>query len=238
MVLVPTRSRPHNMRPIIDAWWETGAFEVAQLRFIVDKDDAVYDEYCAIGDNHAEVVLHEVDHWEQLVPKLNRAAVELAVRGDFQNIAFMGDDHLPRTKRWAHQLIDQHMVGGEGKGWFQWGRDGLQDGRLPTWWSVDRRWVMALGKMVPGNMLHLYCDNAMKTLAQAAAVDHYNPDILIEHRHPIAKDGSGNPKALSDPQYRRVNSSKQYQLDQRCFATWVQQGLARDVSLLQDALGG
>lgn len=233
LVLVPTRTRPQNVRPIIDAWWSTGAFEVAQLRFVIDKDDAEYPRYAKVLDEHQECVAHEVAEWQPLVPKLNQAARELAVRGDFSFIAFMGDDHLPRTHQWAHELIEQHLVSDHGKRrWFQWGRDGLQDNRLPTWWSVDRNWIMALGKMVPAPVEHLYCDNAMYALAKAADLDHYNEDILVEHMHPFAQKG------LVDSQYRRVNAESQYHRDGLAFETWMRDGLARDVSLLRETAGG
>lgn len=233
MVLVPTRSRPHNLRSIIDAWWSTGAFEVAQLRFIVDADDAVLDQYRGILDQTPEAVMDLQPRWQQLVPKLNEASVRLAEEGDYDFFAFMGDDHLPRTRLWAHRLIERHLTTHvTGQNWFQYGRDGFQDRNLPTWWSVDRRWIKTLGLMVPGKMEHLYCDNAVKSLAVSAGVEHYNPDIFIEHMHPVAGKASG------DSQYMRVNSSAQYDRDQMAFAHWLEHEQDRDAKLLEDAARG
>ncbi len=233
MVIVPTRSRPQNIGRIVSAWWATGAFEVAQLRFVIDRDDAEFPRYIEVLGHLSECVYQIAREWQPLVPKLNETAAELAVRGDYGAFAFMGDDHLPRTPRWAHMLIENHLITQHGKKrLFQYGRDGYQDEKLPTWWSVDRDWIMALGKMVPAPVEHLYCDNAMIELARAAGVCHYNPDILVEHMHPVAKKGQ------VDPQYARVNSGTQYRRDGLAFETWMKTGLSQAVTLIRDVAGG
>lgn len=225
IVLVPTRTRPYNVTRIVDAWWGTGAFEVAQLRFIIDEDDASYGAYRRLLDHLPEVTFHTAAEWQPLVPKLNGAALRVAEQGQFDNIAFMGDDHVPRTERWAHLLVERHKP----DIWFQWGRDGIQDDKLSTWWSVKAEWVRTLGKMVPGDVEHLYCDNAVMALGNEAGLSRYNHDILIEHMHPLAG------KAMKDAQYLRVNSEMQYHRDSSAFSAWRRSGLASDATLLRDA---
>lgn len=221
-VLVPTRSRPQNVAPMIEAWFKTGAWGVAELVFILDADDDRIDDYLAeIGKNLAvqRVIAPE---WQPLVPKLNRVARKAAE--EYQVVAFMGDDHLPRTELWANRLLTGHMLGRGGM--ITYGRDGFQDERLPTWWSMHSEVIRKLGRMVPAPVQHLYCDNAVKLLGERAGVLRYDKEILIEHMHPVVGKGK------MDAQYERVNRKQQYARDQALFEGWVRDGLTADVSLL------
>jgi hypothetical protein len=225
-VLVPTRSRPHNVLPIIEAWSETGAFGVADLIFIIDRDDPKIGEYVDVIGQYPQVQRMFAQEWEPLVPKLNRVAVRAAI--DYSAVAFMGDDHVPRTEMWAHKLIEDHQVRGAR---IVYGRDGLQDMKLCTWWSMDSRIICALGKMVPADVQHMYCDNAVMLLGRKIGSLGYDGRILIEHMHPLAD------KAPSDEQYERVNRREQYERDEVAFRAWVSDGLARDATLLADIWG-
>ncbi len=224
-VLIPTRSRPHNIEPILRAWAETGAYGAAEPIFVIDQDDARFDDYLRVVQRPGVSYLLP-DVWEPLVPKLNKAARQMSARLPF--LAFMGDDHIPRTPMWAHKLIEEHVVRRAG---IVYGKDGIQDERLCTWWSMDSRIVHKLGRMVPAKVQHMYCDNAVMLLGQKAQMIHYRPDVLIEHMHPLVG------KAANDPQYERVNRREQYERDEAQFRTWVDTGLARDATLLADTWG-
>lgn len=227
VVLVPTRSRPHNLKAITEAWWKTGAFDVARLVFIADADDLQIDAYHAEVASPAELVV--LPEWMPLVPKLNHQALEVAQESPAGTpIVFMGDDHLPRTERWAHMLAENHALRPE---LIWYGRDGFQDSNLPTWWSMDSRAVLALGRMVPAPVQHLYCDNVVLELGKAAHSIGYDERILIEHMHPVVG------KAPSDEQYARVNRPEQYDRDRAAFQSWTRGALALDASILA-GLGG
>lgn len=223
-VLVPTRSRPHNVAPIVEAWNLTGAFGVADLIFVVDADDDVLSEYQAEFANAVQVQRVVAPKWQPLVPKLNRVAIK-AAEDEYKVVAFMGDDHLPRTQLWASKLVTYHQTKRAG---IVYGRDGLQDQRLPTWWSMDSRIIRLLGRMVPAEVQHMYCDNAVKLLGMKAGLLYYAGDLLVEHMHPIAG------KAPMDAQYERVNRRQQYARDEAVFRSWVIDGLDRDAKILAD----
>jgi hypothetical protein len=232
-VIVPTRSRPGSIGGILEAWESTDAFDVASLWFVVDSDDMQIDHYRACiptvaGSRHGAnmIVLPE---WMPLVPKLNFVASEFAAEGEFPYIAFMGDDHLPRTNKWAHRLIHDHH---RNPGWIWYGQDGFQNQNLPTWWSMDAEIVRRLGKMVPAPVQHLYCDNAVKTLGMAAGCLGYDETIMVEHMHPVVGKGK------MDAQYERVNRAQQYQTDGDLFRSWVADGLERDAKILRNGVGG
>lgn len=231
-VVVPTRSRPHNIQAILEAWEDTDAFGYASLWFAVDADDMLIDQYQAAlrgwrpampGWPGAQMIT--LPEWMPLVPKLNFVASGFARDGDHRYIAFMGDDHIPRTCGWARKLIEDH---GRNPNWIWYGRDGFQDQNLPTWWSMDAEIVRRLdGRMVPAPVQHLYCDNAVKALGTAAGCLGYDETVLVEHMHPFFG------KAKVDDQYVRVNRTQQYERDGQLFRSWVADGLERDAKLLR-----
>jgi hypothetical protein len=200
---------------------------VADLIFIVDADDPKLSEYLAAVAPFLQVQRIVARTWEPLVPKLNRVAVKAAK--EYEAVAFMGDDHIPRTPRWADYLIDRHQK--SDRAGIVYGLDGFQDKKLPTWWSMHSAVIQRLGRMVPADVQHLYCDNAVKMLGEEAGCLYWDPDILIEHMHPIANKGK------LDAQYERVNRKQQYTRDEAAFRAWVQTGLARDATLLADIWG-
>lgn len=226
VVLVPTRSRPQNVAPIFRAWEATGAREVADLYFIVDMDDMAFKDYEAAIRPAGWAHFVVMPEWKPLVPKLNRTAT---VFTEHRAIAFMGDDHLPRTQMWAHMLIEDHVRADGPR--IVYGQDGFQDRRLPTWWSMDSRIVRALGQMVPSGVQHLFCDNAVKELGERSNTLFYDERILIEHMHPFAG------KARPDAQYARVNRGQQYESDGDAFRTWLAGGADQDATLVRNVGG-
>jgi len=229
LVLVPTRSRPHNVEPIVKAWWETGAFGFADLLFVADADDMQIDGYSKLVGSQAGAMIQILPEWMPLVPKLNFTAVEIAQGGQYRNIAFMGDDHIPRTRGWASNLIMDHH---KNQNWIWYGRDGFQDQNKPTWWSMDAEIIRRLGRMVPAPVQHLYCDDAIKVLGEKAGCLGYDETIMVEHMHPIVGKG------LMDEQYARVNRLQQYERDEALFRSWVADGLERDAKILRNGVGG
>lgn len=226
LVIVPSRGRPESVARVVEAWAATGAFvpDVA-LTFVIDADDpeaARYEAAFAAVDlpdpaERGPVSLVGADRWRPLVPKLDLAAATWADR--HFAVAFMGDDHLPRTPGWAAHYVQALRELGTG---IVYGDDGIQGERLPTQWAMTADIVRTLVRMVPAPVEHLYCDNAIRDLGQAADCLRYLPDVLIEHMHPVAG------KAPMDAGYARVNRRQQYQADRIRYETWRAVRLAAD----------
>lgn len=226
-VVIPTRSRPHNMAPLLNEWHNTDAFDVADLVIAVDADDMLIDQYHSALLGLRGVTVYVLPEWQPMVPKLNRVALDLTEK--YPVVAFAGDDHLPRTNKWAHLLVQDHY--GTRKPQIVYGRDGHQDERLPTWWSMDSRIIRALGRMVPAPVQHLYCDNSVLQLGKAANCLLYDSRIELEHMHPFF--GKSQP----DAQYTRVNRPQQYDRDGSMFRSWMELALEDDASLVR-SIGG
>lgn len=238
IIVVPTRSRPQNVERVVKAWWDTHAFKQgAELHFVVDGDDPALPQYVraldemrdqlAYSDRALTYSVH--GHWRPLVPKLNAAVADLLLWSPFA-IGFAGDDHLPRTIGWAARYIEALREPGAG---IVHGHDGYRPDDLPTEWAIRSDILRALGRMVPANVEHLYCDDSVRDLGKAAGCIRQLPDVLIEHMHPVAG------KAEADEQYDRVNGRDQYRTDRRAYREWRDRGgLAADVAIIRDLRKG
>jgi hypothetical protein len=234
LIIVPTRFRPQNVAKVVRAWEATGAFEDgAELLFAIDADDPAHYEYAST------IMLHRTlgfpikrstsTRWKPMVHKLNGVASAYVdqpehPRQTYFAIGFAGDDHLPRTDGWANEYLETLIEMGTGVVSCS---DGYRTDDLPTQWAMTSDIVRALGRMVPANVEHLYCDDAVRDLARAVNRYVYRDSVLIEHMHPVAK------KADRDGQYDRVNSRDQFARDRGEYLLW--RDGASNRSLIRDA---
>jgi hypothetical protein len=204
IVLVPTRGRPENIVELLQAFKDTNA--EANLVIVCDEDDPKLEEYKATGANG----LVYPREGKGMAKPLNKAANELAYRYDF--LAFMGDDHRPRTQGWDIAIQEELSKLGTG---LAYGNDLIQGAGLPTAVFMTADIVRTLGGMVPPNMIHLYLDNFWLELGRDLNAIAYREDVIIEHLHPIAG------KAQWDEQYREVNAQEVYSADAIAFKQYM-----------------
>jgi hypothetical protein len=232
LVIVPSRGRPDSLERVAAAWNATGAFqESAGLIFAVDADDPRLPGYRAALDRLAgrdrPVNLMGCGPWQPMVPKLNAAAVLLAEQGHFA-LAFMGDDHLPRTTGWAGLYLEALRKLGTG---VVYGNDLLQGERLCTEWAMTSDIVRTLGRMVPAPVEHMYCDNSVMDLASRVGCLRYLPHVVVEHCHPLAG------KADWDVGYARVNRAEQFHRDEAAYHRWADHDRGLDVAVVKALRG-
>lgn len=237
LMIVPTRSRPHAIEPVVTAWLDTGGFLAADLLFAVDRDDPAYEDYFIAIEQQADravhfdgsILVHTLPQHQSLVPKLDSvAAFHAEYMPKVEALGFAGDDHLPRTKGWSQRYVAELRRLGTG---IIYPDDGYQHDRLSTTWAMTVDIVRALDRMVPAPVEHLYCDNAVMDLGNEVNCLTYLPDVLFEHMHPAAN------KARLDAQYQRVNSREQYRKDFPAYRAWRRgDGMARDVGLVRDLI--
>lgn len=222
-MIVPSRGRPSSVQAMAAAWHATGTVLNAALIWVIDRDDPEYDGYVDELIAHPWMRFAVLPVWKPMVPKLNEAATLFA--DEYDIVGFMGDDHQPRTYRW--DLHIETAVGINTR--IVYGRDGFQDAKLPTWWAMSSNIVKSLDRMVPADVAHLYCDNAVKALGEESGTLVYRDDIFIEHMHPVAG------KAAMDAGYLRVNRAQQYERDANQYSRWVKGGgLASDVARVRE----
>lgn len=216
-VLVPTRERPEHALALANQFALTCGAPGTRLIFIVDDSDPSLDAYLSLSSDRTAVRVYAADDRSGMVAPLNTAAVSLT--GDPQAspyaVAFMGDDHRPRTPSWDRQLLDALAEPDCG---IVYGNDLVHGAGLPTSVAMRSSIVRAVGYMAPPCLRHLYVDNAWLEWGRRAACLKYLPDVIIEHMHPLVN------KAPSDRGYEWVNSqaSRDHQAwmayleDERC----------------------
>jgi hypothetical protein len=225
VVIVPSRGRPAAVEELIQQFRETCTADT-EMFVAVDMDDPGLERY-------AELVLPAERTFlvQQLsgtmVTALNVGAC--AATRAAAAIGFMGDDHRPQTVGWDRAYVDALRDLGTG---IVYGDDLFQRHRLPTQCAMTADIVQALGYMAPPALTHLYVDNFWLSIGEQAQCIRYLPDVVIEHRHPVAG------KAAWDEGYRRVNDGVMYAKDSSAFAEYCHEGLAVDVAKVRALRAG
>jgi hypothetical protein len=237
LMIVPSRGRPENVRALLEAWAET-ATGAADIVVALDADDPEWSSYKRLGWSVTGwpwggvlPMRYTMPERQRLGATLNHVTLRMIWHWSdphpYRMVGFMGDDHRPRTKGWDRLMVDALDDMGTG---LVYGNDLFQQSNLPTQWAMTSDIVRGLGYMVPGGLVHLYIDNALKELTERAGCLRYLPDVVIEHLHPSAG------KAELDDSYRETNSEAQFEADKHRFEDWQRFGLDADVARLQELI--
>ncbi|MFJ4785137.1 glycosyltransferase family A protein [Streptomyces sp. NPDC088794] len=229
LVIIPTRGRPGAIPEIMQAWDDTGA--TADVLFCVDKDDPELAAYKAQAKVYADDARVRFVYWarKRLVGTLNQAAVKNA--GDYQFLAFLGDDHRPRpgAMPWDER-IRICLSGGPG---IVYGNDLLQGEAMATAVAMTSDIVQTLGYMAPPAMVHLCVDLVWLDWGRGMGRITYLDDMVIEHLHPAAG------KAELDAGYEEANSEQQVSADSAAYYDYRDNGgLQADLDKLRALIGG
>lgn len=178
-IICPSRGRPQNLRRL---WEEGERLDPGSFRLHTYIDD---DDLCMPG--YFDLHVGEIDGLMvtgsriRLVPAYNALACEVLEQYEGVTcIAFMGDDHVPRTEGWATILEEACMPMG-----VSYGDDTIMASGLPTAAFMDAEIVRRLGYMAPPKLIHMYGDNFWRLVGEDLGKLVYRPDVVIEHVHPL-----------------------------------------------------
>jgi hypothetical protein len=223
-MIVPTRGRPDNLRQLWAAWRATSS-SYSLLVAVIDTDDPEHDNYWRVRDE-----IGDDPHFKmvagprlRLGPTLDLAAREAADRSFA--VGFLGDDHRPRTDGWDTAYLAELRRLDTG---IVYGDDLIQHEALPTQVAMTSDIIRATGHMVPPGAIHMYLDNAWKSLGEALGALSYLPQVVVEHCHPIAGT------AEWDAGYREVNDGAVYDFDKAVFEQWQSIDLPRWVQQIKE----
>lgn len=205
-IVVPSRGRPHNARALATQFHMTRYNPTTLLVVAVDDDDPTLPEY----EEQAASGLYKlrVGPPLRIGGTLNLVVPEEAEEADY--VGFMGDDHRPRTTAWDQLYINNLRDMGTG---VVYGNDLIQGPSLPTQCAMTSNIVRATGHFVPEGMLHLWLDNAWKSIGEATKIRYLN-DVIIEHMHPLVG------KADWDESYQRNNADEVFSADKAVYEHW------------------
>jgi hypothetical protein len=205
IVLIPTRGRPDNAVALEQAFVDTNT--KAARFYIVDFNDETRSEYSWKLPVESVIMIH--NETGGMAYPLNYIARQFI--GEFDNFAFMGDDHRPRTANWDEKFVEELYTGSD----IVYGNDLFQGSALPTAVAMSAQIVEHLRGMVPDTQRHLYLDNFWLKLGQDLGKIKYLPDVIIEHCHAF------NGKAPMDENYARVNAPEVYSTDKVAYDNYI-----------------
>lgn len=223
VVIVPSRGRPRSVERLAESVVATAGPEVLVV-VAVDDDDPELPEYLRLPTWELPQFYLRVGKRLRLGATLNEVAADYVHSS--AAIGFMGDDHLPRTKGWALEVLTEMKWPGAG---IIYGNDLLQGERLPTAVFMRPAIIRTLGWMALPGLTHLYIDNAWLELGRATGQLRYMPNMVIEHMHPAAG------KAPRDAGYDEANAPALDAADKAVFERWRTEQLAADVERLRKA---
>lgn len=221
-VVVPTRGRPGALLELADAWQATGA--TAPLYFCVDVDDPELDAYSA-----AYIQIHDRGPFHLHIGERLRLAGTLnyvvkLLQDRYRAVAFMGDDHRPRTPGWDARFAECLSAGAG----IVYGNDLLMGERMPTAVCMTSDIPRTLGYICPPGLVHLCLDLVWLDWGQGMGRITYLSDVIIEHMHPA------NGKAELDAGYTEVNSERQVRTDTEAYVAYRDNGdMATDINKLR-----
>ena len=205
VVLIPTRGRPDNAVALEQAFVDTNT--KAARFYIVDFNDETRSQYSWKLPVESVIMIH--NETGGMAYPLNYIARQFI--GEFDNFAFMGDDHRPRTANWDEKFVEELYTGSD----IVYGNDLFQGSALPTAVAMSAQIVEHLRGMVPDTQRHLYLDNFWLKLGQDLGKIKYMPDVIIEHCHAF------NGKAPMDENYARVNAPEVYSADKVAYDNYI-----------------
>lgn len=198
LVIVPTRGRPNSSIEFAEEF-KKNSLEGTDLVFGLDDDDVTYPKI--------DGVLYEVGPRLRMNGTLNKIATKYAK--EYKYLAFLGDDHRPRTLGW-----DKYLTEAIGEVGFSYGNDLIQGEKLPTAIVMSSNIVTTLGYMAPPCLVHLYMDNFWMDMGNALGRFFYRNDVILEHMH------FSVGKSDYDAGYNLNNSSATYIADKNSYANY------------------
>ena len=226
VVVVPSRGRPHAVAELAETFRTTCTADT-ELVFAVDGDDPLLEQYLAAAREALPggLGVGVCGAPSTMVRALDQVAAFALEHHQPEAVAFMGDDHRPRTEGWDAAYLDALRT----TPGLVYGNDLIQRSNLPTQVAMSAGVVRALGHMAPPTLTHLYVDNYWRDLGRACHCLTYLPDVVVEHVHPVAG------KAEWDEGYRRVNDRSMYAKDALAYQDyWLEFG-GRDVEAVTAA---
>lgn len=226
-VIIPSRNRPQAVQQLAESFAATCSAWTS-LILVVDEDDADVSFYKdaveAAKSTFAAIELLVQDEGGNMITGCNVGASR-ALDTTRDALAFMGDDHRPRTRGWDRAYLDALKL----RPGIVYGNDLLQGEYLPTQFAVSARIVENLGFLAPPTLIHLYMDDYWLRMGRLCECITYLADVVVEHMHPAAG------KADTDAGYERVNAHEINRGDRAALNAHMDAFVDRDMEAIYTA---
>jgi hypothetical protein len=111
-----------------------------------------------------------------------------------------------------------------------WGNDTIQNGRIPTKWTMTVNIIEALGFVAPPGLIHLFVDDFLARIGKELNSAHYAPNVMMEHHHWL------NKKAEMDETYMESASRETWEHDERIWNEYITGQFHEDLHRVKQAL--
>lgn len=221
LTLVPTRNRVENAQELLKVFYEKSTEASSGLLFVVGTEDPRLEEYRDVIPKEHLFVFPD----RGLVKALNYVAPMYV--DEYESIAFMGDDHRPRSTGWDGRYLTALRDIGSG---YVYGNDLLMGERIPTQVAISSTIIKTLGFFGPPGFWHLCVDLTWKDMGAGLDRLVYLDDVIVEHMHPAAG------KAEEDSGYKHVNSRMMVKHDEQEYKRWKRVDFPKELELVKSSL--
>lgn len=221
LVICPSRSRPNELKTMIDSFVETST--MSTLRVCLDYDDPLINENIkAIAGR----VPYNIDIRKSTTEIINSS---YKFSSDcYKWFSVSNDDFVFKTNGWDEKLTFAiKLHGGTG---IAYGNDLLAGKNIATMSVISRDIVNSLGWLQLPKLTHLFGDNVWTYIGKQAGCLYYVPTVIIEHKHVFAN------KMIKDETHKYTNSHKMYVIDEAEFNQWVINQSREDIQKIKDLL--
>ncbi len=198
MWIIPSRSRPQNLRRLI----ANRNIFASPAVIVLDNDDPMLRGYEDLSD--------WPNDWEvAIVSRMTLSKIYnnfFKIRPDLEWYGFLADDVVPETYDWDRLLIEA-----AGKDGLAFGDDGINGATFATHFVIGGDLVRSVGWLALHGLDRIYIDTIWNDIATERSVRRYLPDVKLRHHH------FSNRLALMDQTYRKSTKDN----DRALYEAWV-----------------
>ncbi len=158
--------------------------------------------------------------------KANYFADQKLYAGYF-TVSGIDDDCFVTTDGWDLLLTLPLKAKGYG---VSWGNDTIQNGRVPTKWTMTANIIEALGFISPSTLRHLFVDDFLARIGKELNSAHYAPNVMMEHHHWL------NKKAEMDETYQETSAQETWNHDEKVWNDYITGDFHEDLLRVKQAL--
>lgn len=220
LVIVGSRSRPDKAVECLEQLKKVS--HISDFMLIVNEDQAViYPEVAGV-----KRVIVPASWGNTSTAKVNYFVDQKLYKGYF-TVSGIDDDCRVTTDGWDLLLTLPLKAKGYG---VSWGNDTIQNGRVPTKWTITTNIIEALGFVAPPGLIHLFVDDFLARVGKELNSAHYAPNVMMEHHHWL------NKKAEMDETYMETASRETWEHDENVWNDYITGDFHEDILRVKQAL--
>ena len=220
LVIVGSRNRPHNVTRCFEHLKQVS--HISDFMLIINEDQQ---DIYPIIENVTTIIVPK-SYGTTSCAKANYFVDQKLYR-DYFTVSGIDDDTIVTTDGW--DLLLSLPLKAKGYG-VSWGNDTIQEGRVPTKWTMTSNIIEALGFICPPGLIHLFVDDFLARIGKELNSAHYAPHVMMEHHHWL------NKKAEMDETYMETASRETWEHDERVFTQYMTGQFHDDIERVKQAL--